>query len=196
MRLGPLAPWLILGLIALVLFVFFERRPREKMGTNHPAVGKRLTQFAVVPLTGNPPPITVDELPGRVTLINFWGTWCPPCVKEFPHLAALAKKFRGRDDFRFISVSVPGGDEDKDTLARATEAFLKAYEATELPTYADADPMSALAFFSAAQFEPAYPTTVILDRQGMIRGAWQGYEPGYERDMERLVEQLLQEKTN
>ncbi len=195
LRLTSVLPWFILMLIGFALFVYLERGRSQRIGPTHPMAGQRLSRLDLVPLTGNPPSFGLKDLPGRVTLLNFWGTWCPPCTREFPHLAALEKKYRTRDDFHFVSVSVPGGEEDQAGLAKATEAFLKAYDAADLPTYADADPMTALAFFEATRLEPAYPTTIIFDRQAVMRGIWQGYEPGYEHDMQQLVEQLLGEKT-
>jgi thiol-disulfide isomerase/thioredoxin len=191
LSLASVLPWGALGLMVLAVIVYFERSPRQKIGTNHPAVGKKLTRLDVVPLTGNPPPLTVEDLQGRVTLINYWGTWCPPCVQEFPHLAILEREYHGRDDFRFVSVSSPAGVATKDQLAAETAAFLKGYTATDFSTYAEADLSAPPSAITSAGLLNVFPTTIITDRQGVVRGVWEGYVPGYEREMADLVKQLL-----
>jgi len=62
----------------------------------------------------------------------------------------------------------------------------------DLPTYADPRSVARAAVDAVAGFD-GYPTTLILDRQGVIRGVWVGYAPGAERQMQRLIEQLLAE---
>ncbi|MBX2834996.1 MAG: TlpA family protein disulfide reductase [Micavibrio sp.] len=56
--------------------------------------------------------ITLAQFEGKTLLINFWATWCAPCVVEFPALVDLAKS---RDDLVFIAISV---DEDKAAIER------------------------------------------------------------------------------
>jgi cytochrome c biogenesis protein CcmG, thiol:disulfide interchange protein DsbE len=60
----------------------------------------------------------ISEFKGKVIVLNFWATWCAPCVIEFPMMVELAKKKNPEAVFLFISV-----DEDQDTIRR----FLKKY---------------------------------------------------------------------
>ena len=46
----------------------------------------------------------MDDLRGKVVLLNLWATWCPPCVEEMPTLEALSKKMTGRD-FVLLAIS-------------------------------------------------------------------------------------------
>jgi thiol-disulfide isomerase/thioredoxin len=48
--------------------------------------------------------ITLDDLQGKVTLVNFWATWCPPCLEEIPSLNRLTQKMQGKP-FRLISIN-------------------------------------------------------------------------------------------
>jgi thiol-disulfide isomerase/thioredoxin len=50
-------------------------------------------------------PFTLDTLPGRVVLVNFWATWCPPCRKEMPALERLSRRLDG-SSFQVIGVNV------------------------------------------------------------------------------------------
>lgn len=60
---------------------------------------------------------TVDELKGKVVLINFWASWCPPCRAEMPSLNALYNKLKNDDRFVFLFIS-----EDED-LTKAKKFF-------------------------------------------------------------------------
>ncbi|HEV7221714.1 MAG TPA: TlpA disulfide reductase family protein, partial [Pirellulales bacterium] len=129
---------------------------------------------------------------GRVTVLNFWGTWCRHCQEEFPHVVALGEKFRRDRRFQLFAVSCSGGDDsDLAALHEETAAFLRQHD-FELPTYFDPGETTRLAvqdLLRAPFF--AYPTTLVLDEGGIVRGAWTGYRAGDERQVEALVTKLL-----
>ncbi|MEZ6071772.1 MAG: TlpA disulfide reductase family protein [Pirellulales bacterium] len=104
--------WVVLAVLAAAVFVQLVLRPRGPgvgEARRHPAVGSKLVGLHVVPLTGEGDDVYLSSLEGDVTMLNFWGTWCPPCRQEFPHVAALYDHFADRDDFRLLAVSYPGG---------------------------------------------------------------------------------------
>ncbi|NMC21609.1 MAG: TlpA family protein disulfide reductase [Thermogutta sp.] len=181
----------VLGLFALVIRRYSLMNPDlEGAGEAHPAVGKTLSTIALEPLTGGAKPVREEDLQGKVVLLNFWGTWCPPCREEFPHLAALAERYGSRPEFRFLSVSCGGGSsEDAEELRRETEAFLEEHGAT-LRTYHDPGAVTRQSVHDAAGFQ-GYPTTVLLDSERVIRGMWVGYYPGVEKEIDRAVAKLL-----
>lgn len=97
---------------------------------------------------------SLSDWVGKVTLVNFWATWCPPCLKEMPsidHLAATAQS----DDFAVVAISTDRGDIDKPRrwMAENGIAALKLYH----------DPRFRLA---QAAGLIGQPTTLLLDRQG------------------------------
>jgi len=158
----------------------------------HPAVGKRLAALHLAPLVGDAEPVTPDDLAGKVVLLNFWGTWCPPCRVEFPHMVEMRRKYGDRDDFRLLSVSCgSGGQEDLIRLRNDTEDFL-AEQGAAMPIYADPGGTTRTAAARLDAFS-GYPGTILLDRTGTIRGVWVGYFPGVEQKMEQLVNHLLAE---
>ncbi|HWA98920.1 MAG TPA: TlpA disulfide reductase family protein [Pirellulales bacterium] len=152
-----------------------------------------LPSLELDPLTGASEPVTLADLKGKVALVNFWGTWCPPCRDEFPHIVELDRHYRARSGFRLLAVSSDGGsDNDVEALRETTSEFLKQHDATDLPTYVDRGGRTRAAISAAIGFR-GYPTTLVLDRTGTIRGSWVGYHPGTETAMAALVDRLLAE---
>jgi thiol-disulfide isomerase/thioredoxin len=186
--------WSAAAIAAGVLLIIITNMPPRRepgQGTDHPAVGKSLADIALEPLTGDPRPIDKASLAGKVTLINFWGTWCPPCRAEFPHVVALWEELKDHEDFQLAAVScLQGLEESADDLS-ATEPFLKR-QGTKMPTYWDPEGRTRIAL---SRVEPSFgfPTTVLLDRQGVIRAMWNGYYPGMEVDVEATVRAVLKE---
>src|SRR5688500_16565991 len=123
----PLWPWfLILTALAILLLWRLSRpAPSTNDGPNHPGVGSAVTEFSLAPLTGDPPPVELASLDGKLTLINFWGPWCGPCDLEFPHLLELAEHFRPHPEFQFLSVSYNPDPFDTSGLAQSTSEFLR-----------------------------------------------------------------------
>jgi cytochrome c biogenesis protein CcmG, thiol:disulfide interchange protein DsbE len=159
-------------------------------GTGHASVGKTLSVLDLSGLTGGAKAVKQNDLAGKVVLLNFWGTWCPPCRAEFPHLAALEKKYRDNPDFRLLAVSsAPDIEPNIEELRHDTDSFLKD-QGSDLPTYSDNHDATRGEVEKVAGWM-GYPTTLILDKQGVIRGKWDGYMPGSERQMESLVAELL-----
>ena len=99
-------------------------------------VGQALTYAELRPLTGDGSPVSVGDLKDHVTLLNLWGTWCPPCRSELPHMAELAKRFAGQDAFRLVAVSYPrdGQTSDVQSLQEETAALLKQLNLVFPPT--------------------------------------------------------------
>ena len=193
-RLSKRSEWsnlTVLALIVLCLFVIFYLWPYfSTLEVFKPDVtGQGLSQLDLQPLVGVQRSVTLGDLTGRVVLLNFWGTWCPPCRVEFPHLVAIREKFRDQTAFKFLSVSCPPPGErvDLEKLRYKTNFFLQQFN-VEMPIYADPDLIS----HNAVGLE-GYPTTLIIDRRGAIRRVWTGYMPGYEVEMEELVSKLLEE---
>ncbi len=195
----PARFWISLALLSAVVLVYvvlMNQRGGEPTGTTGPAIGRRLSYLRLEPLTGDPAPVTLDDLNGRVTLINFWGTWCPPCIRELPDIVDLGQRFADREAFRLYAVSCgPENDPQIDELREPTLTFLSAREMT-LPTYADPQAATRSAMSVKLDIPIAYPTTLVLDREGIVRGCWQGYDARAAGDMEKLIEQLLSDSSS
>lgn len=187
--------WLLLAALAAALFLILWMRPLESLfhqaATSHAGVGKPIPSIALTPLTVDASPINLAELPGKVALASFWGTWCPPCRKELPHLVEISNSL-ARDDFRLVAISCGGGEEDGE-LRTTTVAYLSATN-LRIPAYADPGGKLREGLQKLGAFNDFFPTTLAVDRHGVIRAVWEGYLPGSEREMERVVTSLLVER--
>ena len=160
----------------------------------HQGVGERLAFLKLQPLTGNQPPVSLQDLSGSVVLLNCWGTWCPPCRNELPHIAELRSRYAGHSDFRLLAVSYPPGgqSDDVESLREETALLLKKLD-LDLPTYHDPHDLTLAEMKQKVGLE-GFPTSVLLDRRRMIRAVWEGYLPGMEIEIERTIGSVLEEK--
>jgi thiol-disulfide isomerase/thioredoxin len=99
---------------------------------------------------------------GKVRLINFWATWCGPCVSEFPDLVIIDRMYRGRS-FEFISVSA-------DKQVRKTDAlnFLKKQEASNRNYIFNDDDVYKLIEAVGNDWQGGLPFTLIIEPGGKI----------------------------
>ena len=182
----------VAGIVFVISRFALTRGPRIA-GAENPAVGKAAPNVTFAKLTGEQS-IQLSEQRGKVVLINFWGTWCPPCRAEFPKLVEVTAPYLARDDFRLISVCVPGGAESQEELAADAREFLMQQRA-EFPALHD--PNSA-AFNSLMKSVGAQrggiPFTVIIDQQGKFAGIWMGYNSGDEEEVAQVLNMALQTK--
>lgn len=133
-------------------------------------------------LDANGEPIKLDALQGRVVLLNFWATWCAPCVKELPALEDLHKALAG-EDFTVLLVSVDRKG------AEVTAPFLADLGITALDTAIDARSELARAFGAAG-----LPTTYVIDRDGRVRGRLQGDADWASGAAKRLIQHYIDEE--
>jgi thiol-disulfide isomerase/thioredoxin len=109
--------------------------------------------FSTTDLEGRP--VSMASLRGKVVLVNFWATWCPPCRAEIPDLIALQNRYRDR-------LVILGISEDE-----APPADVKAFVADQKINYAVA--MTNPAIEKIFKGVSALPTTFVIDRDGRIQ---------------------------
>jgi peroxiredoxin len=100
--------------------------------------------------------ISSDDLRGKVVLLDFWGTWCPPCVASVPALRDLQKRFAKEPLFKMISVS-------NDSNEGTWRGFVEKNQMT-WTQYLDRDRHVVRVFDVRA-----YPTYILIDGEGIIR---------------------------
>ena len=121
--------------------------------------------------------VDLAKLRGKVVLIDFWATWCPPCVAEVPQVVAAYQKYHGQG-FEIVGVSL---DQDKDSLL----AFTKRNGMT-WPQYFDGGRFEDNAISKSFDIY-AIPVMWLIDKNGMLVNT----DPG--DDLAGQVEKLLNE---
>ena len=143
-----LLAWTAVALAAAILVLF--AMPSYRQGEASIA-GKPAQNFSLT-LAGKSEHLS--GLKGKMVVLNFWATWCPPCVEETPSLNRLQKYIDSRGGM-VLGVSV---DED----GAAYEKFLKD-QSVIFSTYRDATKKSAADYGTTI-----YPETYVIDRHGKI----------------------------
>lgn len=117
----------------------------------------------------------LKDFQGKVVILDFWATYCPPCIEEIPHLMEL--KARYGDDLVLVGLHV-GGEEDRPKVPEFVER-LKI-------TYPLATPEDALTSFIFGQ-ESAIPQTAIFDRSGKLVKKIVGFDPKIKVELDQTV---------
>jgi peroxiredoxin len=123
--------------------------------------------------------IKLSELSGNVVLINFWASWCGPCLQEMPLLNAIHQKYEPLG-FTVLGVNV----EENSANARA---FL-AERGVDFPILLDSKNQVSKLYDVVAM-----PTTVVVDRDGNMRFLHKGYKAGDETEYRKMVKKLVRE---
>lgn len=133
-----------------------------------------LPAFALVDLAGKP--ISRDDLDGRVVLVEFWATWCPPCRGTLGWLGGLKK--RHGDRVAVLALAIESEEADVRKLAGELELPL---------AWAMGTPELVRAFGDVS----AVPTLFVFDRQGRAAASFYGAPPGLHAEAEATLASLL-----
>ncbi len=150
----------------------YKKRYIDHVASNNKPVkvltGKKERKLAIYKGNPNPPElilkdlnnkiVNLTQLKGKVILVNFWASWCPPCVHEMPSMERLQKHFSAKD-FLILGVNMA---EDRKTV----EHFLKTKVDISFPILFD-DKGDALKRWGVF----AFPTSYVIDKAGNIRYA-------------------------
>jgi peroxiredoxin len=124
-----------------------------------PLIGKPAPQFTV---QDSDRKIALSDFRGKVVVLNFWATWCPPCVEELPSLIQMQQQMKDKGVV-VLAISV---DADKNSYDR----FLKEHNVNLLTVRDEA--MQSNNLYRTSKF----PETYIIDRNGVVRrkfiGPW------------------------
>ena len=100
--------------------------------------------------------ISSEDLRGKVVVLDFWGTWCPPCVESVPELRNLHKRYSKEPSFMLIGISSDHDEQEwRDFTAKNKMVW---------PQYRDYDRKVQRAFGIHA-----FPTYIVIDHEGIVR---------------------------
>ena len=115
---------------------------------------------------------------GKIFIVHFWATWCPPCVEEIPALSRFWDKYRTREDVELYAVSV---DKDWKTI----DDFMAKNPST-IPLFHDPGAATAKRFGTTQ-----YPETYIINDKGRVLFRVQGAVDWSDADVRARIEQLI-----
>lgn len=146
--------------LALALAVVMVYRVQGYLRVYDVSEGDRAPGFSVTDDQGVG--VSLDDYGGKVVLLNFWATWCPPCVQEMPSLDAIYRELRDRG-FVVVGISV---DED----AGQYSAFLDSSGVT-FPTVRDPERTVSVRYGTMK-----YPESYLISREGRVLRKYVGPE--------------------
>jgi cytochrome c biogenesis protein CcmG/thiol:disulfide interchange protein DsbE len=135
----------LIGLFTLLL-------PGCYSGSRPPHIGSPAPDFTVQDADRK---VSLSDLRGKVVVLNFWATWCPPCIEEMPSLVQMQQRMKGKG-VEVLAVSL-------DADEGAYHKFLKDHN-VDLLTVRDGDGKSNNLY---GTFK--FPETYIIDRNGVMR---------------------------
>jgi thiol-disulfide isomerase/thioredoxin len=139
---------------------------------NDPGVGEKLKAFSLPGIEGDEP-VTQGTFRGRVLVVNFWGTWCKPCLKELPE---FDRRYR-KHGMTLLAIAT---DEDAKAVAdMVAERKWGAKIAIAGEKYAEQ--------YGSSKF----PFTLVVDHKGVIRASYRGYKPECMGQLEADIREQL-----
>jgi TonB family protein len=148
--------------------------PRPPAPSRVDPVGKDAIAFALKDLDGNQ--VDLQTLKGKVVLLDFWASWCGPCVAELPHIEKLHKDFKDRG---LVTLGVDNED------AEIARAFIKKKGYT-FTTLVDEGKEVTMKYGVSG-----IPRVFIIDRDGKVKWQTLGYGSGKEVELRSAVEKIL-----
>jgi len=126
----------------------------------------------------------LKDLRGKVVILDFWATYCKPCLEEIPHLKALQAKY-GKENLEVIGMHV-GGAEDRPRVPAFVER-LKIDYTLAVPE----EELTRFIFGNRTEI----PQTAIFDRNGRLVRKISGFDAQIQKDLDAAVEQAINSKS-
>jgi thiol-disulfide isomerase/thioredoxin len=139
-------------------------------------MGKAAPELGLAVLGGGE--AKLSEAKGKVVILDFWATWCPPCVRGLPAIHGIAEKYKDKGVV-FYAVNQ---QEDEATISK----FLEKRKLPGLKVALDAKGKAAEAYGVSG-----IPQTVLIGKDGTVQSVHVGFMPGMEKDIEEQIEKLL-----
>ena len=181
MNISRFAMWMTWTLVLGMIWTVVSRVQPESAQASPDSVAKegfKAPDFNLGLLDGGT--VTLSELKGKVVLVNFWTSWCPPCRKEMP---AIESVYRSYKDLGLVVIGLNLTAQDSE---QAAASFVREIGVT-FPVALDLDNSVGNLYRVTA-----LPTSFFIDRKGVIRSVIVG-GPMSEALIQSKVEELLRE---
>jgi peroxiredoxin len=140
--------------------------------TKRPAGASKAIDFSLPGLNGGT--INLADYKGKVIIVDFWATWCPPCKAEIPDFITLHNKY-GKDGFVMIGVAIDDPDKVKDFVKTKGVNYLIC-----IGNQSTANDYGGIR---------GIPTTFVIDKEGYVDRQYVGYRPmqTFEQDITDMM---------
>ncbi len=148
-------------------------KPASEKATPDPSA-ESAPSFALQDLDGKT--VSLSDFKGKVVVLDFWATWCPPCVKEIPHFIELHEQYKDKG-FAMVGISL-----DREGVG-VVKSFVQKYQVNYPILMTDGQVDKAYGGI------PSIPTTFVIDSVGNIRQKYVGYNDKavFEADIKKLL---------
>jgi thiol-disulfide isomerase/thioredoxin len=128
--------------------------------------------------------VSLEDVLGKGPIVvDFWATWCKPCIKELPYIQRLHEEYSEKG-LTVLAVTI-----DTPKFQSRVKPFIKGRKFT-FPVWMD----GTSTIFRKLQGKGSIPYVVVLDSEGYIRYRHTGYRPGDEKELEKVVLELFEEE--
>ncbi len=160
---------LLLALSLILIAAGCKKKEPEPLPGAKPA-----PSFTLQDLKGNQ--ISLSDFQGKVVILDFWATWCPPCVMEIPHFIELYEQYKDQG-FAMVGISLDRGG------ISVVKSFAQKYQVNYPILMADGQVANAYGGITGI------PTTFVIDSAGNIRHKYIGYREKavFEADIKALL---------
>lgn len=171
----------VVVLIAVSTWYCFRYIPDQLKRSFHHFGDDPASTFTLQPVSGGAVPTA--PTPGKILVIDFFATWCTPCIAELPEIVALRADLKDRDDIEIVVVGTNAGGDTPERL----RSFAQQKRIT-LPLAFDAAKKARSALGMTG-----FPALVVIDRKGRVRVRVNGYnssEVNFRRDLVQLLREM------
>lgn len=156
-----------------VILVLRARPPRRPAMEGGPEVGSPAPAFQLKDLEGNT--VSLEDLKGKIVMLDFWATWCAPCRATMPELEKLQQEHP--DDFVLLAINL-------NEPAERVSAYVQ-QQNIRSRVLLDADGSTGMAYMASS-----IPHQYIIDKEGVFRHSQAGAYPGWKEDLWAQIEKL------
>jgi peroxiredoxin len=177
-------PYQLISTLLCCLLIF----PAQAAEPEQPELGHQLTalpeplpapDFTLKDTKGKQ--FSLKDYRGKVVMLNFWATWCPPCRREMPSMERLHQKLKGKN---FVVLALNQREGDDQIFIFTGEIGMD----LTIPILFDKD-----SSVSSAYGIPGLPTTFLIDKKGNMRFRAVGGRDFDHPEVEKQIQQLMQE---
>lgn len=167
---------LVVVIVALLLYNFVFKKPSFKNGAVAPPIQTKLI---------NGHDFNLSDLKGSYVLLDFWGSWCGPCLREIPEVKRLYQDFHGKkyanaDDFHIVSVALEKNDKN-------TRKMIEARGLSWPHHIIDVSPVVIMSGIAQSYDVKELPTKFLINPEGEFMGTDLTFE-----EMRRILTERLE----